>query len=397
MRRYRSDTEQDFRILEDALKAGHFGDLPDEARVLREVDPLVAPLILEDVVSRNPVAFSREELKEYVQTISDLVLPTRYDSPSAFSLLDGLVKEVQGETVKLGLNLEAFPHYATVPTGLVNAMAAPLPGAGKPFLLFDGQLLLFCHLISKIYAQCLDVTSHGETQQFSMKPELVQAKLARNPEIFDRLADILVAVLKKGGPSSSKPFPVDAASINMASCLRKSMEIFVVAHEFGHVYAQHLNDALAPLRAIHAVSDLSQAHRQEFEADYIGLVLTLLVLGKQGYDVALSIIGVKLFFASLDLLSRYAQFLKIGHRGKFVSKPSATHPSNQARRAALDVGMTALNLPREEIEKSVLLSRRMDLVTDSLWAGLVQPRTRPGRNDPCYCGSGQKRKKCCKA
>ncbi|MVW85779.1 hypothetical protein EI969_07455 [Pseudomonas sp. PB101] len=32
-----------------------------------------------------------------------------------------------------------------------------------------------------------------------------------------------------------------------------------------------------------------------------------------------------------------------------------------------------------------------------LRAGLVQPRTRPGRNDPCYCGSGQKVKKCCKA
>lgn len=397
MRKYRSDTQQDFRILEDALKAGHLGHLPDEERVFWETDPRASPLILEDVVSRNPSAFSREELQEYVQTIAALVLPTRYDSPSAFSLLDDLVKEVQGETVKLGLDLDAFPHYATVPTGMVNAMAVPLPGAGKPFLLFDGQLFLFCHLVSKIYAQCLDVTSHGETQQFSMRPELVQAKLARSPEVFNRLADVLVAVLKKGGPSSSKPFPVDVASTGMATCLRKSMEIFVVAHEFGHVYAGHLNDALAPLRAIHAASDLPQAHRQEFEADYIGLVLTLLVLGKQGYDVALSIIGVKLFFAALDLLSRYAQFLKVGRRGKFVSTPSATHPSNQARRAALDVGMKALNLPMEEIEKSVLLSHRMDTVTDSLWAGLVQPRTRPGRNDPCYCGSGQKLKKCCKA
>jgi hypothetical protein len=397
MRRYRSDTEQDFRILEDALKAGQLGYLPDEERLLWETAPQASLLILEDVLSRNPKAFSREELKGYVQTMSALVLPTRYDSPSAFGLLDGLVKEVQGETVKLGLDLDAFPHYATVPSGMVNAMAVPLPGAGKPFLLFDGQLFLFCHLVSKIYAQCLDVTSHGETQQFSMRPELVQAKLARSPEVFNRLADVLVAVLKKGGPSSSKPFPVDVASTNMATCLRKSMEVFVVAHEFGHVYAGHLNDALAPLRAIHAASDLPQAHRQEFEADYIGLVLTLFVLGKQGYDVALSIIGVKLFFAALDLLSRYAQFLKVGHSGKFVSTPSVTHPSNQSRRAALDMGLKALNLPMEEIEKSVLLSRRMDTVTDSLWAGLVQPRTRPGRNDPCYCGSGQKVKKCCKA
>ncbi len=46
---------------------------------------------------------------------------------------------------------------------------------------------------------------------------------------------------------------------------------------------------------------------------------------------------------------------------------------------------------------STLSRQRMTAFTDALWAvyKLRDMGRKPGRNDPCSCGSGKKYKKCC--
>ncbi|MBK5544722.1 SEC-C domain-containing protein [Pseudomonas sp. TH04] len=396
-RTFLSDSNNDYKLLENFLREGNFGKMPDHESNKAQFDPLNQEFITNAVHSQNPGLFgsySASELADLKRTLEETVLPTRYDSVSAFNLINGLVEEVKRAAAELGADITLFPLYATVPTGRVNATAVNIPGASKPFLLFDGQLLTFCHLISKIYATSFVTTKNGDMRSFSTDLSTITKKISAHPEIVSRLAGVLTAFIRTGRPATSKPFPVDLDSIGLVECLRKSMEIFVIAHEFGHVYAGHLNNFL-PMNAFPSDSNVSPQHKKEYEADYIGLVLTLAVLTKEGYDVALSIIGVKLFFSILDLANRYADFIKSGVKKKFVSTPSDSHPSNEQRRIAIDLGLNALKLENEEILRSKSLCEVFDKITHIFWQSLTQPTKKTGRNDQCLCGSGRKYKSCC--
>jgi hypothetical protein len=390
-----SDTNENYRLLEEFLSEGEFGEMPDYESNKAQLDPLNYDLTMSIIQNLNPGLFnsySDSELTDLKKTLTGVVLPTRYDSVAAFNLLNELVDDVKQAAVHLGLNIDLFPLHATVPIGEVNAMAVNLPGASKPFLLFDGQLMTFCHLISKIYATSFVGKKNGDTGSYSTDISTIKKRLSTHPVIVERLAGVLTAYIRTGRPGTSKPFAVDQESIGLSNCLRKSMELFIVAHEFGHVYAGHLSNL--PMHAIPQDSSIPWEHRKEYQADYIGLLLTLIVLGKEGYDTAVSIMGIKLFFSILDLTDRYSKFIELGAK-KSVSTTTHSHPSNEQRSIAIDMGLTALQIPSEQITNSKKLSEVFDGITSLFWQALIRPKKKTGRNDKCLCESGLKYKSCC--
>lgn len=393
-RKYLSDTDKNYKKLEEYLESGEFGDLPDQASNKLQHDSNSITLVIEDVLKRNPALANTSpatELSNINKSLADLLLPTRYDSPTSYHLIRDLINQLKESAKDLEINTEDFPFYATVPTGKVNAMAVNLPDSSKPFLLFDGQLLTFCHLISKIYATCLS----PDDNSYSISIETVKSKIRRQPEIADRLSGVLDAFIKTGRPGTSKPFPVDMRSAKLAHAFCKGMELFVVAHEFGHVYAGHLSELLSKLHIISPFQTTSINHKKEHEADLIALILTVHSLKKEGIDLAISVAGINLFFSVLDLADQYGDFISYGRRRKFSSKESETHPSNENRKKLIEDAIENIGVPHEELNTSKVFKKITDETTSFLWEAITSKNKNPGRNDPCPCGSGKKHKKCC--
>ncbi|WP_332289148.1 hypothetical protein [Aquincola agrisoli] len=203
---------------------------------------------------------------------------------------------------------------------------------------------------------------------FSTELPEVKRRLESAPDIVEHLEDLLAAYTSTGAPSNSKPYPLESDYLQLVTILREGMELFVVAHEIGHVYAGHLSDLLKGL-GLNAVSSeaWSSSHRQEHEADILGLALTLRA---SGYDAALAYVGVELFFVSLDMADRYAYAARQGNDDLFQTSPSSTHPSNEDRREALRIALVQFVSPIEQAESAKAMASNYEAIAKHLWAAL---------------------------
>lgn len=363
---FRSDIDPDLALLEQHLESGTFGELPATWLHKAQQD-LNALQDIIDALSKRMPWLSDAQRAHNVQ-FGDVDLPTRYDSPTQFRILDGLVSRIRSAAETIGLNTVDFPHYSCIPTGLVNASAVVLPDATRPFLLFDSELFLYCHLFSKAFAHCLPIVGRGEMLSLSVDVELVRERLTATPELVERLFDLLHAYATTGSPSQSKQYNPEADYVHLVDILRDSMELFVVAHEFGHVYAGHLSELLqrCGLQSVD-VSSENPSHRQEYEADLLGLLLTLQAMVSRGYDTALSYVGIELFFVSLDMAARATHLIDHGTDDTYIDVQSESHPSNAERRSVLRGALEILVEDEQQVNGARKMSSKYVAIADLLW------------------------------
>ncbi|QWV98657.1 hypothetical protein KP005_05045 [Geomonas nitrogeniifigens] len=366
---YRSNSDPDYMCLEKYLESGAFGKLPDAWRHQAQQDLESLNKFVQNLAANTPWISD-----EYIEQImfSDIEIPTKFDSPFNFRIINNLVVRIKSAAKRVGLDVSKFPHFSSIPTRRVNACAVNLPCSSKPFLLFDSQLLLYCHLFAKAFARCLPVTNDGEMVSLSTDIKKVQNRVSNTPEVLEKLADVLNAYVTTDAPSNSKAYTLEREYVSMTAIIRDGMELFVVAHEFGHVYAGHLKDLLTGCRLpTSGLWKYSASHKQEHEADLIGLLLTLHAMNESGYDAGLSYIGVDLFFRSLDLAERYTHILNEGGEGGFESEESESHPSNQSRRIFLDEAIEHIITPAEQLVAARSIIHDYNLITSYLLGEVI--------------------------
>jgi hypothetical protein len=363
---FRSDRDPDFACLEQYLVGGEFGNLPDTWLHQAAHDLAVLQKHVDSFA--NTVPWITDEMRLELRKFDEVDLPTRYDSPIPFRILDGLVKRIRAAADNLGLKAHTFPHHACIPTGLVNACAVELPCSSRPFILFDSALFLYCHLFAKSFACCLPVVGREETLSFSVDKELVQERIEGMPELVSRLNDLLTAYVVTGSPSRAKQFTPEADYVHLIDILRDGMELFVVAHEFGHVYSGHLSDILK--RANLHENDLfgnNLSHRHEHEADIVGLLLTLQAMATSGYDASLSYVGIELFFVSLEMAGRTAHINSHGNDDTYVDVATNSHPSNARRRFVLSAFLQAFIRSEEQVQSVREMAAKYADIAELLW------------------------------
>jgi hypothetical protein len=370
-RTYLSDSNSDYKCLEDYLSLGEFGDLPDQDAHELQADSANNAFILEivkqynaDFVKNDP---NNEILNSIVGMLDAQILPTRYDASTSFHLINSLVTELKNTVERLGIDTKNFPLHATVPTGLINAMAVNLPCSSASFLLFDPQLLTFCSLISKTYARCLCPLENSN----SISKDSIAQTIKDNPEIAERLTGVLDALIRNGKPGTSKPFPIHPRSVRLAHDFCKGMELFIVAHEFGHVYSGHLDSTLSKFHMIKTKPGLSTSHKKEYEADYAALIFSIHSLSNEKFEFWQIVASIKLFFSTLDLINRYADHITNGPNIKFTSTESETHPSNEDRKKSIDIAIGHLNIPDEQLTSAVHFGTLIEDTTQLLWNAIA--------------------------
>jgi len=216
---------------------------------------------------------------------------------------------------------------------------------------------------------------------FSLEPELVNQRLQSTPELSDRLFDLLNAYATTGSPAKSKQYDPEESYVPLVDTIRDGMELFIVAHEFGHVYAGHLSDFLRRRGMLpDNLEDENPSHILEHEADLLGLLLTLQAMSARGYDAALSYVGIELFFSSLEIAARARHILEHGTEDGYVDAPSDTHPSNAQRQEVLRGALPLLIKSEEKAKGALDMSARYLQIADLLWQAVKSANTSFGRS-----------------
>jgi hypothetical protein len=297
----------------------------------------------------------------------DRLVPTRFEDPRMYAVLQTLVEWVEESVRQLRLPLKASPAFGSLPTGQVNAMTVAIPDGSGYVVLFEDQLFMFALLFSKALARAIPLDSQDDGGlHFSTDLERVRRRIDEDPSVVDRFADVVLAYAIHGQPSRARQYYPEAAYGYLSDVLRESMETFVLGHEYGHVIAGHLERAEPVGRALSAeeVDEVNFDWDQEYEADYLGVALTLAAMNRERHvDASLSFWGADVFFSVMDVMDRAVSLLRYGDETVTVL---GTHPPSAERRAVIRAALPTL-LEAEQARSAIALAEALQAASELLW------------------------------
>jgi hypothetical protein len=290
-------------------------------------------------------------------------------------LVDRITKSIN----HFELEHNGLPNFSTLPTGEVNACAVELPYAKKAFLLFDSQLFTFCHLFSKAFALCLPLkgTSEGQVQLSTEITEVIEHVKSNENSCLLRVVDVLTSYCLKNRPGDAEQYYPPRDYITYVDLIRDGMELMIVGHELGHYFSGHLNSGIKNVLSEMYDQDLmSTAHQDEYVADFWGAVLSMQALSNEGYDAALSFIGIDLFFSSMILCCRFSSLMAGIKDEHFEEEESETHPTFKNRQAFLRQAIMDVEGIDEHKEQIQDFYNFYDKCIEAVWLEVVQANKR---------------------
>lgn len=302
--------------------------------------------------------------------------PTPLESPELYLLMKSLADGIESTGRERGFHLPPRPLFGTLPLRQFNAMAIQVPGVRTRLVAFQHGVFGFVNLICKAVAACFPTEDGNEKGLvFSTDFEQISAGLQADPTPIARMADFLWAYVYDGDPHRAKPYVAHAPAMHLAQILRQTGETFVMAHEYGHLAAGHL-DRGKDRRSVCADGDtesdvISMNWDQEFSADAIGLVLTLTTIDHvHQVNPSLSFAGIDLIFSSMQLVDRA---LSVAMHGDVVDRPAtASHPPSLDRQTVIRELLPQL-VGDELTPDAISLADVTVKIMESMWES-IEPR-----------------------
>jgi hypothetical protein len=331
--------------------------------------------ILEEMLQKQGFFFSPEEIAEirsqltsHINEVANAELPTKYEDPAKYAIMTHLAKEIEEAATQLGRPLPIKPQIGTLPTGQVNAMAVQVPASNEYLVIFESDLFTFALLLSKVIARAMPFKGSDQGMlQFSTAEEDMGKNITDNPEIVRRFQEVVLAYLIKGKPSAAPPYIPEEPYGTLAAILRDSMELFIMAHEYGHIIKGHLSSAeAAPIDLGGQKGDeVIRNWRQEIEADAQGLELMIYAMGKRGLDLALSYWGADFFFSCIEIVEHGISIVRTGEEGE-GGAGSDSHPPVGLRREMLREVLKN-SIPEDRATGPIQLGAVLEQIVASLW------------------------------
>ena len=297
--------------------------------------------------------------------------PTRYEDPGWFSVVKELADELDEAANVLGMKLPPIPVFGTLPLKQVNAMAVPVPHADECIIVFQVGLFGFMNLASKAFAAALPVDTDGNGATFSVDPETVRAHLRSDGAPVRRMGELLEAYVCHGDPHVAEQYLMGNPGLAVANIFRRTAEQFVLAHEYGHLIGGHLaiERAAAGSPAMAEVHGIPQDWQQEYEADFLGTLLTAQANASKGFDLALAYAGVDLAFTAIALVERAVALSTTGDAERRASTDS--HPPATSRRHTMRLALESLTDDEKQVEGARGLAEALEQIGDMFWAEIA--------------------------
>jgi hypothetical protein len=255
-------------------------------------------------------------------------VPSPYEDPFVRSLLTDLVRAVQRVCRTSALRLPPGDFaFGVLPTSEVNAVVIRVPSGRGAVVAVDLGTFLFIHLMAKAISSFIPYKGMKIGRPtFSLDRTEVDSRFQANESGRRRFLELVVAYLLFGSPFSAPQYFQRGYQDNIASLLRHTAEMFIVAHEYAHLILGHIkiqkNARTRLLKKNLRVIDVS-VHRwkQELLADNLALQIVVAHNQRGGLPLPLAYWGVDFFFSAIDIIDRASG---IGE--------SRTHPSARIRR-----------------------------------------------------------------
>lgn len=302
----------------------------------------------------------------------------KYENPFGTRLTHMLAGQVEDSAGKLDLHVASRPLLGTVPLGDINAFTVIVPSTDEYVVIFEAEIFHFAHLAAKAVTEIASMTHKGDGLLFSLNVHDVERELDARPEAIDRFAQLVVAYLLTGRPGNAPPWLQSRSRSVLSTLLSRSVGLFVVGHEYGHIIANHLGSRSAVRGFVGAeptmlppakIADhVIYSWKQEIEADVLGLELMVDAMSSTGVDLSLRYFGADFYFSFMALLRRGRNMLTWGDEDREDQTIfSSSHPPAELRREAIRNFIKDL-VPAEESDVPLAIGNHLGLLLELLWS-----------------------------
>jgi hypothetical protein len=297
--------------------------------------------------------------------------PTPYEDPNYYSLLlemtDAIETEIKSKVDNLKSLKAAIPHVVvgSLPTGQVNAVTEPVPGTSEYLVLFHYGVFNFAFEMSKIAGRAFPPLRPGpDGVTFAAEPDPV-GFAETHPEILTQFNKVLQAYVVLGDPRRAPKFPMNDSEFPVEGTLLRSMELFLLCHEYAHLLLRHL--------------EKQHDSQDEYDADQLGMVMMTKVMSDA--SLRYSYWGADYMLSCCDALEQCLSVLRSGSVDQTAVSPS--HPPTPSRRERLRAVLRGLS-PGNETEAAIRLATQLQGFVDSLcqqsiadWKQMYKENVRP--------------------
>lgn len=300
-----------------------------------------------------------------------LDLPTSFQHPGPYKILSDLAAVIEQELAFRSIDLSQKPLLGTIPSGQMNAKMIRVPIDGGIIILFSDQIFTFSYLLSKVVAQTWPLTkiTKDGTARFTQEEDEVIKHINTHPEIVDRFRQLLIAQIVYGWIGKATPYELKKPYDRPAITLTKSIEHFIVGHEYGHIVQGDLTGGYLKTPVNDKSAELIiLSQKKELLADNNGLRYSAWALARQQISYVDVVAGPTLFFVSDDLIHRALGILRTGRVQPYP--PESTHPSPQIR--LRNIRLQIEQEGGEFASNYVDFSRRIEWIVEVLWGAVRQ-------------------------
>jgi hypothetical protein len=330
--------------------------------------------VLEQLIEVRRGQLTEDQLTEFEANLRGAIaaserepLPTAYERRPHYVLLRRAVDDIERVIGEQGLQLPSVPVVGTLRTGRTNAMTVSVPGSNDSLVLFESELFHFAYLLSKAVVTAMAASGGSTPASLSPKKEDVTRRIREMPEVLRHFQEVLMAYVAVGRPGVAPPYILAEPWATVAAQLARSMRLFVLGHEYGHLLAPHRTATSASmLPGGLEVTELRYLWAQELEADSWGLRLMVGVevsanrARSAAVDFPFCYWGADFYFSCHQVLQGALSILS----GE--AQPARTHPPPKVRRENLRAELFEW-FPSEQAEPAIELADALDGVLRALW------------------------------
>lgn len=306
-----------------------------------------------------------EIIQEYAH-YKQLILPTKLQDIQSYSILQTLFSKIEDTAKTISLVTETRPTIGTAHSKEYNAFADRVPGTNEYLIVFESELFTLANLLAKLFALSLpDFNVSEQKISFNVNKERIQNHVLTEKNLQTRFADLVHNAIFRGQPNLTQQYFLQQPFEKFHYELLNSLELFVVGHEYGHIYCGHLQESNLIKKNVrdNTVERISPDWEMEYEADLIGLRLLINSLDHRCLP-PFSFLGPELFFTFLDLDERASTLFYEGEEKR--SSGSDTHPPTSERRNRIRKALKSA-LPKDHIISYEYLSEFLENIFEALW------------------------------
>lgn len=241
----------------------------------------------------------KEQLMKSLREMRSGHVISRYENPYYYKFFGDIINGIHRiKDAFMDCSGLDMPLFGTVEFDMFYAQIRCPDSDMPPIILFYSGIIQFAHDITNVLTKAFPIqVLDGEKITFAMDPEKIMDCIKGNKWIEKRFTDIVLSIFFYGNVDMcdvSQP-ENDYLYRQFSNALADSFLTFIVAHECAHYYLGHLGEnAVKEIVTVGKVQyeNLVPDWEQEFDADYIGALLSIPVLQDRKMDIQVILGGI---------------------------------------------------------------------------------------------------------